>query len=106
MNDSSRIDLNVVRINDPDIARNSTILFPVHQLQQSLVDTDNMHVAVGIPTTTALWSNELKSGTKWSSLFSLLPKNAGDFVPRSFDMVNKDGVLIPPPKVIQAGVDY
>lgn len=51
-------------------------------------------------------TNEPNMGIKWSSLFSSLPRNAGAFVPRSFDMVSVDGVMIPPPEVIQVGIGY
>ena len=43
---------------------------------------------------------------KWSSLFSRLPRNAGTYVPRVFENVEVDGVLVPPDEVLQAGIDH
>lgn len=43
---------------------------------------------------------------KWSSLFKALPRNAGSFSPRTFDMVVIDGVNVPAIEVVQEGVNY
>lgn len=39
----------------------------------------------------------------WTSLFSSLPKNAGVYTPRKFDIKCVNGVNIPPLEVIEAG---
>jgi hypothetical protein len=42
----------------------------------------------------------------WSSLFTSLPRNAGVYEPVEFDIVEENGVMIPPPIVMQAGIDF
>jgi hypothetical protein len=42
----------------------------------------------------------------WSSLFTSLPRNAGNYMPIDFDLVEENGVMIPPPSVMQAGEDF
>lgn len=44
--------------------------------------------------------------SKWSSLFTALSYNVGDYAPRSSDTVEIDGVKVPPDEVLQAGTDY
>jgi hypothetical protein len=52
-------------------------------------------------------TNATKQPTKsWSSLFSSLPRNAGAYIPIEFELVEVDGVMIPPPCVLQAGVEF
>lgn len=40
---------------------------------------------------------------KWSSLFTSLLRNTGEFSPTSFDT---DGAMVAPDEVLQAGIDY
>jgi hypothetical protein len=42
----------------------------------------------------------------WSSLFSSKPRNAGVYEPVVFEIVEENGVMIPPPCVMQAGMDF
>jgi hypothetical protein len=42
----------------------------------------------------------------WSSLFKSMPCNAGVYEPVEFDIVEENGVMIPPPCVMQAGLDF
>jgi hypothetical protein len=47
-----------------------------------------------------------QSTKSWSSLFTSLPRNAGVYVPIEFEMVEENGVMIPPPSVLQAGEEF
>jgi hypothetical protein len=42
----------------------------------------------------------------WSSLFTSKPRNAGVYEPVDFVIVEENGVMIPPPCVMQAGLDF
>ena len=42
----------------------------------------------------------------WTSLFSSKPRNAGIYEPVDFDIVEENGVMIPPPCVMQAGIEF
>lgn len=44
--------------------------------------------------------------SKWSSLFSTLPKNAGEYLPRLFDTIEIDGAMVPADVVLATGVEY
>lgn len=43
---------------------------------------------------------------KWTSLLTSLPRNVGAYVPRYFDTVGINEVMVPSVKVIQARADY
>lgn len=42
----------------------------------------------------------------WFSLFPSLPHNAGDYKPIDFEIIEENGVLLPPLIFMQAGIDY
>jgi hypothetical protein len=42
----------------------------------------------------------------WSSLFKTMPRNAGVYEPVDFIIIEENGVMIPPPCVMQAGLDF
>lgn len=55
-----------------------------------------------LPVTTS----NVASWSIWSSLFKVLPRNAGSFSPRSFDSVVINGNNVTPAEVVEEGVNY